>query len=223
MPFVYRYFNTKNGKSYIGITNRLRTRKIEHSSANQNLVFHRAVRKHGIGSFSFEILSEVDSWEEACLEEQKFIRDYDSYRNGYNSTIGGEGSMGLRGETSPASKLTQEIAEAIIFDSCTDTVAAVKYGTTRKNVEAIRKGISWPHLDRSSAPAYKNENHGQKLTENVANKIIEDVCSHKTASEKYGVSSATIQDVRKGKSWKRLDRSNAPTYMKFWEERSCHF
>lgn len=219
MPFVYRYVNKKNGKSYIGVTSRLDERKMEHARANKALVFHRAIKKHGLESFTFYILLEVDSWEDACLAEQQFIVKYDSYRNGYNSTMGGDGSFGRKGELCVASKLTEEVVRSIITDSCCATEAAKKYGTTRKNVEAIRNGVSWANVDRSDAPEYENRNHNTQLTEEIVNKIVTDQCSHKTASEKYGVNKQTVFDVRKGKSWKYIDRYNAPTYQKYWEER----
>ena len=58
-----------------------------------NSKFARSIRKWGWDAFEGRVLEEV--YEEDLNELEKFyIEQFDSYKNGYNSTIGGEGTRG---------------------------------------------------------------------------------------------------------------------------------
>lgn len=50
----------------------------------------RAINKYGKDCFRYEVLGEFD---DAILSDMeiKYIDEFDSYKNGYNSTLGGEG------------------------------------------------------------------------------------------------------------------------------------
>lgn len=70
-PISYRW---KNGKGY-----------------SENTKIGQAINKYGWDNFQHEVIEEnIISLEEAKLKEQYWINFYDSYRNGYNSTIGGD-------------------------------------------------------------------------------------------------------------------------------------
>jgi hypothetical protein len=101
---IYRAYCVINRKSYIGQTRQdflIRKRSHINESFNENVPqynyhFHRAIRKHGISNFEWSILETITaSTLEAlseCLNslEIKYIKLYDSFYNGYNSTTGGE-------------------------------------------------------------------------------------------------------------------------------------
>lgn len=92
---IYKITNKINKKSYIGLSIDIEERWRAHinNSSNQNSkeyekTLYRAFRKHGIENFLFEILEEREDFLE---EREKFwIEKYDSYKNGYNETLGGE-------------------------------------------------------------------------------------------------------------------------------------
>jgi group I intron endonuclease len=50
--------------------------------------------KYGIENIVFEIIDLADSYEELCEKEKYYIELYDSFNNGYNCTLGGEGTLG---------------------------------------------------------------------------------------------------------------------------------
>lgn len=94
---IYKWTNTINGKVYIGQTVRPEIRYKRHlDDAFKNdsqYHFHRALRKYGTDAFTYEVIETVPVAE---LDEKEvyWIAYYDSYRNGYNSTEGGEGNRG---------------------------------------------------------------------------------------------------------------------------------
>ena len=100
---IYVYFNRtkyeKEGveKYYVGQTVKTMERRAEKDGRKYgtfdetcNSKFTRSIRKWGWNAFEGKVLEEVD--EEDLNELEKFyIKYFDSYKNGYNSTIGGEG------------------------------------------------------------------------------------------------------------------------------------
>ena len=94
---IYKCVNRLNGKVYIGFDSNWPNRQQEHKYStkyrNQNL--YLAIRKYGWESFDWEVVYQSKDGDH-CLKimEPYFINEYDSYKNGYNSTLGGEGSLG---------------------------------------------------------------------------------------------------------------------------------
>lgn len=96
MGYIYKITNKINNKSYIGKTEKLIELPFkEHirdsqKQYNQNRPLYRAFNKYGIDNFIIEELGEYLS-EELSKWEIYWIGYYDTYKNGYNATLGGEG------------------------------------------------------------------------------------------------------------------------------------
>lgn len=91
--YVYKFTNKLNNKSYVGVSTNpeLRYRRhLESAKNNHDTHFYRAIRKYGIESFEYSIIEKV-LLSEMYSREKYWISEYDSYHNGYNSTLGGEG------------------------------------------------------------------------------------------------------------------------------------
>lgn len=98
MIIVYMATNSINGKRYIGITCQgLSVRQSRHFSSalrqNSQTHFHRAIRRHGRGRFSFEVLFECQTFDEAKRTEVNLI---EKIKSEYNMTRGGDGCLGWR-------------------------------------------------------------------------------------------------------------------------------
>lgn len=92
---IYVHINKKNNKKYVGYTSlSLNDRFHKHyinAMAGIDTKFYRAIRKYGVESFESKILEYCNSHEEAKISEIKYIKLFDSYKNGYNMTLGGDG------------------------------------------------------------------------------------------------------------------------------------
>lgn len=117
---IYKY-TSPTGKSYIGQTINERKRKIQHKSSATNSLdkaynhaFHRAIRKYGFDSFTYEILWTIidNDLEKVHNELNKmevyYIGLYDTFKNGYNNTIGGDGCGSGECHPSYGTKLSEE-------------------------------------------------------------------------------------------------------------------
>lgn len=98
MAYIYKIVNSVNDKVYIGQTikkPKLRlTEHIYHATHPKygyKSKLHAAMRKYGIDAFRIETV-EVCDVSELNDREIYWIEKYDSYRNGYNNTLGGGGS-----------------------------------------------------------------------------------------------------------------------------------
>lgn len=56
----------------------------------KNRPLYKAMNKYGIEHFSIELIEEC-SEQNICEREQYWIKYYDSFNNGYNATLGGDG------------------------------------------------------------------------------------------------------------------------------------
>lgn len=96
---IYKVTNIINNKVYIGFDSNWPKRKSIHkcNSTKLDYKFYRAIRKYGWHNFKWEILyqSKDRDYTKNIIENQ-FIIEYDSFVNGYNSTMGGEGVFGVK-------------------------------------------------------------------------------------------------------------------------------
>ena len=92
---IYKITNKVNGKSYIGQTRyTIEFRWKQHQHKKDNTYFHNAIHKYGIENFSIEILEKCNI-EDLNSREIFYIAKYDTFKNGYNLTIGGDGNRKL--------------------------------------------------------------------------------------------------------------------------------
>lgn len=102
MAYIYKIENQVNHKVYIGKTTKANAyrRWSEHKSVSRRgIANHRAIytamAKYGIENFSFSVLEEVKDIKKLAEKEIEYIAYYDSYHNGYNETLGGDGTLYL--------------------------------------------------------------------------------------------------------------------------------
>lgn len=88
---IYKITNLINQKVYIGQSINIEKRWQDHCATVDNCAIHRAIQKYGKENFVFEILEECDL---SMLNEKEiyYIEKYNSYYDGYNMTLGGEGA-----------------------------------------------------------------------------------------------------------------------------------
>ena len=101
MQYLYKATNKINGKSYVGVSYNPLKRMGSHLSDSINrpqFHFHKAIRKYGWDAFIWEILDYTTDEDEAYNTlEVWWIAHYDSFNNGYNMTVGGDKSSGMKG------------------------------------------------------------------------------------------------------------------------------
>lgn len=139
---IYKCLCLNTNKVYIGQTSRsLEARMKEHirESFNEyhpsyNYHFHRAIRKYGKQNFEWSILETIrtdnaDNLQEVLNSlEIKYIQQYDSYYNGYNSTLGGDS------ETRNSKEITAYFENGSVFGKYENSKHASQYFNVSQNV-----------------------------------------------------------------------------------------
>ena len=92
---LYEAYNKNNGKVYIGLTTKtLEHRKSQHlrsAKCGSNMHFHKAIRKYGPDSFTWDVVMRCESKESLVEKEQLLISLYEPEQL-YNKSLGGEHS-----------------------------------------------------------------------------------------------------------------------------------
>ena len=154
---IYKITNTINGKCYIGQSVNIHKRWTNHKSVYNNpnangydYYLYRSMRKYGIENFNFEVLEECKV-EELNDREKFWISKFDSYKNGYNSTIGGDSA-------SHSMKITPEMLDNIdvlLMESKLKIQdIADKIGVSYEMIQGINTGRYW-HRDNIDYPISK--------------------------------------------------------------------
>ena len=155
--FVYRIFNAKNDKTYIGTSTAPEKQILNHLVGSGSRLIFDDVRKHGKEVFVYQILEEFQTRGEASKKMQYYIILQNSlYPFGYNLAIGGEGSRGhiwngkqrakITGYRNNRSKLRESQVIKIYWDNRVRREIAEEYGISTTMVTKIKHGQAWKHV-----------------------------------------------------------------------------
>ena len=169
MVGIYKIENLINHKCYIGQSTHIEKRWSNEIAASKNLndkaynyPLQCAFRKYGEDNFSFTILEEC-SIKSLNIKERYWISYYDSFFNGYNQTLGGDGGS----YNTPKEKII-----GIINDLKTTNLyhreIAEKWHISIEMVQGINTGRYWL-MDNENYPLQKN--HKEK-SKHIINGII---------------------------------------------------
>lgn len=141
---IYKIENKVNGKIYVGQSTNIQKRWDNHKVASNcekdhtyNYPLYRAFRKYGVDNFSFDVLEEC-MVSELDDKEIFWIEYYNSFRNGYNQTLGGCGIF---------AKINDVILDGITKDLCCSKLSmyeiAKKYSLSYEMIQGINTGRHW--------------------------------------------------------------------------------
>lgn len=175
---IYKCLNNITGKVYIGFDSKWPNRVSVHKSSykKQDSKFYRAIKKYGWENFEWSVLYQSKEKEYTLnVMENFFIKEYNSFEDGYNSTLGGDGTFGLKfiGESNPFFNKKHKI-ETI------EKMTISKKGSNNPNFgkitsEEVKKKISDSLKNREFTEEWRNKISdslkGRKLTEEWKLKI----------------------------------------------------
>ena len=132
MAYIYCITNLINGKQYVGkttesITKRFKEHCLDYKKERcEKRPLYEAMNKYGIDNFVVNQLIECEP-DELDSYEKLFIDKLDTFKNGYNATLGGDGSIlfDYKKIISLYKENKTMIEVASIMHCCVDTVAKV--------------------------------------------------------------------------------------------------
>ena len=167
---IYKITNILNDKCYIGQSINIYQRWAEHKYISiheierfKNNKFYNAIKKYGIENFSFDILEET-SIDKLNERERFWINYYNSFYDGYNSTIGGQNDGHVYFNIDKIKELWDEgysIPEIVFLIGCSDNTV-VRYLTNYKDFnsqnsrERTLARQKYRIFDIKNYPSYQN-------------------------------------------------------------------
>ena len=209
MGIIYIIKNTINEIVYIGQTNRtleIRWKEYLRHYKRGDQAIYAAMRKYGIENFFVE---KIEECEEDRLDEREiyWIQKYNSFNNGYNSTLGGrfEGFA------------TDQINKVLLLWEQGYTVNKIVEQTSL-NVETVRGYLNKNNIDHNQIRARANKAIAKSKSKPVFqydknNNFIKEWPSTMEAERILGINHRNISAVCNGK------RKTAGNYIWTYERR----
>ena len=136
-------FKSPSGKMYIGQTtsDRFSKRMSHHKTRDGCRAFHRAIKKYGWDTIKkgFKILAFTRNISSLDALEIKFIKQYDSFKNGYNLTEGGGGIRGLKHSLKTRKKQSEATKNHYKDPEARKKLSEAGKKSYRDNPERLRK------------------------------------------------------------------------------------
>lgn len=234
---IYKIENTANNKVYIGQTihkrgfngryecrgngiervyNYHKNRK--NNNKDYNVYLLNSIEKYGFDAFVVdEVFDTANSLDELNEKEKYYIEKFDSFYNGYNRTLGGEGMLGYATPSGKNNKFSMRVCQISpdnrlikIWDSLGDIKRALGIsGGAISNVCLGRKetsaGFVWvyekdydPNNDYSRTP--KTRGGGKSTSKPILlldsnNNVIKEFASGVIAAEELGINKKEVSKI----------------------------
>lgn len=176
---IYVATNLINNKKYIGQTSQtLNGRKNHHIRSallkRYDTHFHRALVKYGNENFLWEVLEECDDRYSLNKLEIYYIDKFNTYKNGYNMSLGGLGHSNMGGKSHPMfGKHHSDETKKKLRDF---NLGKKLSQETKNKIGESSKGRVMPAITRRKI---SEANKGKPLSEDTKKKISESCSGEK--------------------------------------------
>lgn len=166
---IYKITNNINGKVYVGLSIDIHRRWKEHKSKiyrskYKNSYLYNSFDKHKINNFTFEIIEKCKQ-QKIIEREIYWIEYYDSYKNGYNITSGGQGTFGYK-HTDEDKKIMSDIKIKQRFEPWNKGKTNVYSEETKKLMSEAKIGrVFWNNGKNNPMYGKTPWNKGKKMSD----------------------------------------------------------
>lgn len=174
MVGIYKVTNRVNGNFYIGQSNNIKRRFVEHKNLNKRgcRLLHAALKKYGVENFSFEVVEE-------CREDELDKREIyyiETLMPAYNIAAGGKGKRGVH-----VSDEVKEVLRKHAKEQWANRTEEQKNEIIKHNLVGPRKGHE---VSEHTRELLRNHNLGKKQSDETVKKRQETMRKKKEAGWK---------------------------------------
>jgi group I intron endonuclease len=214
---IYKITNINNNLIYVGCTiNSLEQRFYEHIyrcfKTDYKSKLYNSIRKHGIENFKIDLIEECDL--SLIYEtEKKYIKEFDTYENGLNSTLGGEGTLGYVHSPEIRKKISNNTKNG---NSHKGKTYQELYGD-RAEEEKLKRKLSgkkgWVNLTteekenrvlNTKISIQKKSKYGVELVKEIKNKINEGLKVKQLKQLYPQVREGFFYELKNGRCWTNI-------------------
>lgn len=202
--WIYKITNSINNKVYIGQSKNPIRRYKEHiaeAGKTDTIGLYAAMRKYGINNFKIEIIEgPINNYNE---REIYWIKQYDSFNNGYNLTIGGDNPPILTGENSSLATFSDEVIlevqKDLIFSTLSYNEISNKYSISTGYLTHINKGTCRKN-NKFNYPLRNQSNYKKidELNNIIIDQLINTSKSTESIARENNIDSLAVYYINKG-------------------------
>lgn len=215
---IYKITNKENGLIYIGCTiSSLDKRFKEHLSrcftSNYKSKLYNSMKKYGQENFIIELIEECD-FNLIYETEKKYIDQYNSYNNGLNATIGGEGCLGYIHSPEMRVKISEAVKNGNshkgktyeeLYGDKADEQREKRRLSVKNGWGTISDDEKEKRVNKAKETKQKNSKYGVKLVKEIKQKIKEGL-KVKQLKELYPqVRENFFYELKNGRSWSNIN------------------
>ena len=237
---IYKIENLINHHVYIGQSKNIYSRYFNHhkcdcynqNSSAYNYQIYQAIRKYGENNFSIEV---VELCDESLLNEKEifWIQYYDSFKNGYNATEGGqylspvihspeaeekrritrEQNQSLKGQNHPRAKLTNDevikIRQRYIDGESIDQIYE-DYKNIYTNKQSFRRVVLGKtykfvgNIPQKDEIRYTNAKLTNDQVREIRRRYEEENISFAKLGKEYSLSASSIGNIISRKTYRHV-------------------
>lgn len=221
--YIYSIVNTINNKRYVGKTVNLNQRIQRHwlqlnNNKHHSIKLQRAFNKYGKENFKIEYQQyTIKNEEELYQLEIQTIKKYDSFYNGYNQTLGGEGNSTIFDFKTTVllyqigkryKGIIHQLARYYNCDRSTITAIFNRDSLERVdyNEKELQELIKKLNLKETNLIENYKDNYSRKLTQQQVIKILAVIeikkYSQTVCAEAFGVTKDIVNGITRGLTYK---------------------
>jgi group I intron endonuclease len=211
---IYKITNKKNKQMYIGCTvYSLEKRFYEHLyrcfKSNYKSKLYNSIKKYGEENFEIELIVECDL-DNMYDFEKNYIKEYDTYYNGLNSTLGGEGCLGYEHSDEIRQNISNNLKNG---DSHKGKTYEELYGANsdyEKEKRRLSVKLGWENMSeddrnnriiRAKEMSRKKSKYGVDLIIDIKNKFREGVSVKEVKKIYPEICVSYLYAIKNNKRW----------------------
>ncbi len=217
---IYIIRNTVNEKVYIGQTSQsVRERFNQHmkpstQKARGTYKLYNAIRKYGKDKFMVETLETGIPEREIDRKEEEYIKKYDSYFNGYNSTTGGDGRTIYKIED-------MELLKKLYEEGNTLDSIAERFNVTQQTISRTLKLLDLPPRILRVTKEYLINNKDNKTNIEMAEELGVHEETISRTFRRYGIKRGKgCNNGRNRQNHPKLSDKDKEEFVRMWFDRS---
>lgn len=202
VKWIYKITNNINGKVYIGQSKNPLNRFTQHINEERDTAIHNAIKKYGKNNFSFEVIEgPIENYNE---REIYWIKLYNSYKEGYNMTSGGEDPPIVGGENNWLTKFSDGLILSLQLDLINTDISffelSKRYNIDATYIAKINSGET-RNNPQFIYPLRKSNNiaKSKDFIKEIVNKLLYTTISIEQLAKDFKIDSKTIYRINLGR------------------------
>jgi group I intron endonuclease len=214
---IYKIINKKNGLIYVGCTiNSLEQRFYEHLyrcfKTDYKSKLYNSIKKYGVETFTIELVEECEL-NVIYDTEKKYINQLDTYNNGLNSTLGGEGTLGYVHSSEIKKKISENTKNGNSHKGKTYEELYGNKSIEEKEKRRLSVKKKWEKISKEDkdirvlnikTSLQKKSKYGVELVKEIKDKINEGLKIKQFEKLYPQVRKGFFYELKNGKSWTNI-------------------